>query len=90
MIADRSGAHQGEPVTVVVDGSPLQVTAAAPVHVPLRAPTLLLDEPRQPVGCEPRTGGACLDRGRGAGDRPDHRALDRRSLEESSRPASAG
>ncbi len=55
MIADRSGAHQGEPVTVVVDGSPLQVTAAAPVHVPLRAPTPLLDEPRQPVGREPRT-----------------------------------
>jgi alpha,alpha-trehalose phosphorylase len=45
----------GEPVTVVVDGAPLSVTAAAPVHAPLRDPTPLLDEPRQPVGREPRT-----------------------------------
>ncbi|SHN87056.1 Trehalose and maltose hydrolase (possible phosphorylase) [Geodermatophilus obscurus] len=44
----------GEPVTVVVDGAALSVTAAAPVSVPLRAPTPLLDEPRQPVGREPR------------------------------------
>jgi trehalose/maltose hydrolase-like predicted phosphorylase len=44
-----------EPVTVVVDGARLSVTAAAPVSVPLRAPTPLLDEPRQPVGREPRT-----------------------------------
>ncbi|MBB3083988.1 glycoside hydrolase family 65 protein [Geodermatophilus sabuli] len=43
------------PVTVVVDGAPLPVTAAAPVSVPLRAPTPLLDEPRQPAGREPRT-----------------------------------
>jgi alpha,alpha-trehalose phosphorylase len=43
------------PVTVVVDGAPLPVTAAAPGHVPLRAPTPLLDEPRQPLGREPRT-----------------------------------
>jgi trehalose/maltose hydrolase-like predicted phosphorylase len=43
------------PVTVVVDGAPLAVAAAAPVHVPLRAPTPLLDEPKQPVGREPRT-----------------------------------
>ncbi|SDO53700.1 glycoside hydrolase family 65 protein [Geodermatophilus sp. DSM 45219] len=45
------------PVTVVVDGAPLRVAAAAPVHAPLRAPTPLLDEPRQPAGREPRTGG---------------------------------
>ena len=44
-----------EPVTVVVDGAPLSVTPAAPVHAPLRDPTPLLDEPRQPVGREPRT-----------------------------------
>jgi alpha,alpha-trehalose phosphorylase len=43
------------PVTVVVDGAPLPVTAAAPGHVPLRAPNPLLDEPRQPAGREPRT-----------------------------------
>ncbi|TQN37629.1 maltose phosphorylase [Blastococcus colisei] len=43
------------PVTVVVDGAPLTVTAAAPGRVPLRAPTPLLDEPRQPAGREPRT-----------------------------------
>jgi trehalose/maltose hydrolase-like predicted phosphorylase len=43
------------PVTVVVDGAPAQVTAAAPVHAPLRAPTPLLGEPRQPAGREPRT-----------------------------------
>jgi trehalose/maltose hydrolase-like predicted phosphorylase len=42
------------PVTVVVDGAPRPVTAAAPVHVPLRAPTPLLAEPRQPVGRQPR------------------------------------
>ena len=42
------------PLTVVVDGAPLTVTAAAPVHAPLRAPTPLLDEPRQPLGREPR------------------------------------
>ncbi len=44
-----------EPVTVVVDGTPVSVTAAAPASVPLRAPAPLLDEPRQPVGREPRT-----------------------------------
>ncbi|MCV2489045.1 family 65 glycosyl hydrolase [Geodermatophilus sp. YIM 151500] len=44
-----------EPVTVVVDGARLEVTAAAPVRVPLRAPTPLLDEPTQPIGREPRT-----------------------------------
>ncbi|MGY1762101.1 glycoside hydrolase family 65 protein [Geodermatophilus sp. SYSU D00779] len=44
-----------EPVTVVVDGARLSVTATAPVSVPLRAPSPLLDEPRQPVGREPRT-----------------------------------
>ncbi|MGY1623967.1 glycoside hydrolase family 65 protein [Geodermatophilus sp. SYSU D00965] len=44
-----------DPVTVVVDGARLSVTATAPVCVPLRAPTPLLDEPRQPVGREPRT-----------------------------------
>ena len=44
-----------EPVTVVVDGTPQSVTAAAPASVPLHAPTPLLDEPRQPVGREPRT-----------------------------------
>jgi alpha,alpha-trehalose phosphorylase len=38
-----------------VDGVLQSVSAAAPVQVPLRAPTPLLDEPRQPVGCEPRT-----------------------------------
>ncbi|SFT89375.1 alpha,alpha-trehalose phosphorylase [Geodermatophilus amargosae] len=43
------------PVTVVVDGAPLPVTAAAPGHAPLRAPTPLLAEPRQPAGREPRT-----------------------------------
>ena len=43
------------PVMVVVDGARLSVTAAAPVHAPLRAPTPLLGEPRQPVGREPRT-----------------------------------
>ncbi|MGR6966771.1 glycoside hydrolase family 65 protein [Geodermatophilus sp. URMC 61] len=44
-----------EPVTVVVDGARLSVTAATPVQVPLRAPTPLLEEPKQPVGREPRT-----------------------------------
>jgi trehalose/maltose hydrolase-like predicted phosphorylase len=44
-----------EPVTVVVDGVPLPVTATAPIHVPLRAPSPLLDEPKQPAGREPRT-----------------------------------
>ncbi|MGY1706553.1 glycoside hydrolase family 65 protein [Geodermatophilus sp. SYSU D00697] len=43
------------PVTVVVDGTPRSVEAGAPVRVPLRAPTPVLDEPRQPVGREPRT-----------------------------------
>jgi trehalose/maltose hydrolase-like predicted phosphorylase len=43
------------PVTVVVDGAPQQVTAAAPASAPLRAPTPLLGEPRQPAGREPRT-----------------------------------
>ncbi|MEX5721070.1 glycoside hydrolase family 65 protein [Geodermatophilus maliterrae] len=42
------------PVTVVVDGAPLPVTAAAPVHAPLRAAQPLFGEPRQPVGREPR------------------------------------
>jgi trehalose/maltose hydrolase-like predicted phosphorylase len=42
------------PVTVVVDGTAQSVTAA-PVRVPLRAPTPLLAEPRQPAGREPRT-----------------------------------
>ena len=42
------------PVTVVVDGTPLSVTAEAPVRAPLRTPTPLLDEPRQPVGRKPR------------------------------------
>ncbi|RFU21348.1 glycoside hydrolase family 65 protein [Geodermatophilus marinus] len=45
----------GEPVTVVVDGARLVATAATPATAPLRAPTPLLDEPRQPVGREPRT-----------------------------------
>jgi trehalose/maltose hydrolase-like predicted phosphorylase len=45
----------GEPVTVVVDGTRLSVTAAAPAHAPLREPDPLLDEPRQPAGREPRT-----------------------------------
>jgi alpha,alpha-trehalose phosphorylase len=44
-----------EPVTVVVDGTRLSVTAAIPGHAPLRDPTPLLDEPRQPAGREPRT-----------------------------------
>jgi trehalose/maltose hydrolase-like predicted phosphorylase len=43
------------PVTVVVDGVPHPVVAGAPVHAPLRAPTPLLDEPRQPAGRAPRT-----------------------------------
>ncbi|MGY1637116.1 glycoside hydrolase family 65 protein [Geodermatophilus sp. SYSU D00742] len=43
------------PVTVVVDGTRLSVTAAAPVQAPLRAPAPLLDEPGQPPGREPRT-----------------------------------
>ncbi|MGY1681320.1 glycoside hydrolase family 65 protein [Geodermatophilus sp. SYSU D01176] len=43
------------PVTVIVDGVPVQVAAAVPAHAPLRAPTPLLDEPGQPVGREPRT-----------------------------------
>ncbi len=43
------------PVTVVVDGVPLPVTAAAPGHAPLRTPEPLLGEPGQPVGREPRT-----------------------------------
>ncbi|WP_245899744.1 hypothetical protein [Geodermatophilus normandii] len=42
------------PVTVVVDGAAQSVTGS-PVHVPLRAPTPLLGEPRQPAGREPRT-----------------------------------
>lgn len=44
-----------EPVAVVVDGARRTVTADGPVHAPLRAPTPLLDEPRQPVGHAPRT-----------------------------------
>ena len=44
-----------EPVAVVVDGARLSVTAAAPLHAPLRDPDPLLDEPSQPVGREPRT-----------------------------------
>ncbi|MGY1739886.1 MULTISPECIES: glycoside hydrolase family 65 protein [unclassified Blastococcus] len=44
-----------EPLTVVVDGTRLPVTAAGPVRVPLRSPAPLLDEPRQPPGREPRT-----------------------------------
>ncbi|WP_369255177.1 glycoside hydrolase family 65 protein [Geodermatophilus amargosae] len=43
------------PVTVVVDGAPLPVTATAPGSAPLRAPAPLLAEPRQPAGREPRT-----------------------------------
>ncbi|MGY1815716.1 glycoside hydrolase family 65 protein [Blastococcus sp. SYSU D00820] len=43
------------PVTVVVDGAPLQVTAEEPARAPLRAPAPLLPEPRQPFGREPRT-----------------------------------
>lgn len=43
------------PVTVVVDGAPLTVTAAEPASAPLRAPAPLLGEPRQPAGREPRT-----------------------------------
>lgn len=43
------------PVTVVVDGAPLQVTAAAAACAPLRSPTPLLAEPTQPAGREPRT-----------------------------------
>jgi alpha,alpha-trehalose phosphorylase len=43
------------PVTVVVDGAPLQVTAGTPASAPLRAPAPLLGEPRQPAGREPRT-----------------------------------
>ncbi|MGY1833215.1 glycoside hydrolase family 65 protein [Geodermatophilus sp. SYSU D01180] len=42
------------PVTVVVDGA-AQSVATTPVRVPLRAPTPLLGEPRQPAGREPRT-----------------------------------
>ena len=42
------------PVAVVVDGTPLSVGADAPARVPLRAPTPLLDEPRQPAGRAPR------------------------------------
>jgi trehalose/maltose hydrolase-like predicted phosphorylase len=41
------------PVTVVVDGAPVTVTAE-PVRVPLRAPTPLLPEPGQPAGREAR------------------------------------
>ncbi|SDC80884.1 Trehalose and maltose hydrolase (possible phosphorylase) [Geodermatophilus telluris] len=43
------------PVTVVVDGARLSVTADAPVTVPLRDPDPLLAEPRQPAGREPGT-----------------------------------
>jgi alpha,alpha-trehalose phosphorylase len=43
------------PVTVVVDGSPVQVTTAEPARLPLRAPTPLLGEPTQPVGRAPST-----------------------------------
>ena len=43
-----------EPVTVVVDGARLEVAAGAPVSAPLRAPSPLLGEPRQPAGREPR------------------------------------
>ncbi|MGY1734337.1 glycoside hydrolase family 65 protein [Geodermatophilus sp. SYSU D01045] len=42
------------PVTVVVDGTAQSVTTT-PVRVPLRAPTPLLGEPRQPAGREPRS-----------------------------------
>ena len=42
------------PVTVVVDGAPLTVTAE-PARVPLRDPAPLLAEPRQPPGREPRS-----------------------------------
>ncbi|WP_336026887.1 glycoside hydrolase family 65 protein [Geodermatophilus sp. FMUSA9-8] len=42
------------PVTVVVDGRPLEVTAQAPATAPLRAPDPLLAEPRQPAHREPR------------------------------------
>ncbi|MGY1722152.1 glycoside hydrolase family 65 protein [Blastococcus sp. SYSU DS0533] len=43
-----------EPVTVVVDGVAVGVTAAAPVRLPLRAPAPLLGEPTQPRGRDPR------------------------------------
>ncbi|MGY1607530.1 glycoside hydrolase family 65 protein [Geodermatophilus sp. SYSU D00700] len=42
-----------QPVTVVVDGARHRVAPGEPVRVPLRAPTPLLDEPRQPAGREP-------------------------------------
>lgn len=44
-----------EPVTVVVDGTPVRVSADEPTRVPLRTPTPLLPEPTQPVGREPTT-----------------------------------
>jgi len=43
------------PVTVVVDGEPLRITAVEPARVPLRSATPLLPEPTQPAGREPRT-----------------------------------
>ena len=47
---------EGEgPVTVVVDGTPVEVAADRPVQRPLVPPAPLLPEPRQPVGREPTT-----------------------------------
>ena len=48
----HAGARRGAAPST--GGAPTTVTAAAPVHGPLRAPTPLLDEPRQPLGREPR------------------------------------
>ena len=48
--------RRGEgPVTVVVDGTPVEVREDGPARVELRAPAPLLPEPTQPVGREPRT-----------------------------------
>jgi trehalose/maltose hydrolase-like predicted phosphorylase len=47
--------RRGEELTVVVDGTPVLVTAGEPARVPLRTPTPLLPEPTQPVGREPST-----------------------------------
>lgn len=43
----------GGPVTVVVDGEPIQVNADRPARVRLRGPDPLLPEPTQPAGREP-------------------------------------
>ncbi len=48
--------RRGEgPVALVVDGTPVRVSADEPARVPLRTPTPLLPEPTQPVGREPTT-----------------------------------